>query len=244
MVHGVLTGDSRCADLSITHRFFSTRAISLALDLAALGIAKIHGKLFTVTNYRDSVYGEDVRKIEKMYFREWEPKRSKIAAAILKKLKDLPFKRDSHVLYLGASTGTTVSHLSDICSEGRIYAVEKAYDPFVKLLSLSERRDNIYPILEDAGVPERYSFFIDRVDTIYQDIAQRNQVQIFNQNARKFSGVREAMLVLKVRSISGKGSEDSILRQEIRKIDGFRAVETVNLSPYSKANYLIRLQRQ
>ena len=61
------------------------------MDIASLGIAKVHGKLYTVTRYNDSVYGEDIKRIEKAYFREWEPKRSKIAAAILKRsgLKEL-----------------------------------------------------------------------------------------------------------------------------------------------------------
>ncbi len=213
------------------------------MDLAALGIGKIKGNLYTVTKYRDSVYGEDVKKVEKMLFREWEPKRSKIAAAILRRLKELPLKKNSSVLYLGASTGTTVAHVSDICSEGRIFAVEKAYDPFVKLLSLSERRDNIYPILEDAGIPERYRFFLDSVDVIYQDVAQRNQVQIFNANAAQFPSVKDAMLILKIRSISGKGSPESILNNELKKLEGFRPVEIINLAPYSKANYFIRLKK-
>lgn len=213
------------------------------MDLSALGIAKIHGKLYTVTDYRDSVYGEDVKKIEKMLFREWEPKRSKIAAAILRRLNELPFRKDSRVLYLGASTGTTVAHVSDICKEGIIYAVEKAYDPFVKLLDLSERRHNIYPILEDAGTPERYSFFMDRIDIIYQDVAQRNQVQIFNENARAFPDARDAILILKIRSISGKGEEGAILERELKKIEKFKPVEVINLNPYSKANFLIRLKR-
>lgn len=213
------------------------------MDLASLGIGRIKGKLYTVTKYGDSVYGEDVRRIEKMLFREWEPKRSKIAAALLKKLNELPLKKNSSVLYLGASTGTTVAHVSDICSEGRIYAVEKAYDPFVKLIALSERRDNIYPILEDAGLPERYSFFSDGIDVIYQDLAQRNQVQIFNANARMFPEARDAMLVLKIRSISGKGDMETILKTELKKLESFRPVQIIDLNPYSKANYFIRLKK-
>ncbi len=215
----------------------------MALDIASLGIAKVHGKLYTVTRYNDSVYGEDIKRIEKAYFREWEPKRSKIAAAILKRVKELPFRKNSSILYLGASTGTTTTHLADICTEGRIYAVEKAYDPFVKLISLAERRENIYPILEDASIPERYAFFMDSIDIIYQDVAQRNQVQIFNANAKAFPKVKDAMLILKIRSISGKGSEEEILKREMAKIENFRPLEVVNLQPYSKANYLIRLKR-
>ena len=40
-----------------------------------------------------------------------------------------------------------------------------------------------------------------------------------------------------------KGTEEEILKREIAKIDGFRPVEVINLNPYSKANYLIRLKK-
>ncbi len=199
--------------------------------------------LYTVSKYGKAVYGEKIRKTGEGYLREWNPKRSKVAAAILKKLSELPLRQASSVLYLGAASGTTVSHFSDICRSGKIFAVEKAYDPFVKLLDLADSRDNIYPIIEDAGQIERYSFFINRVDFIYQDIAQRNQVQIFNNAAAYFSEARDAMLVIKVRAISSKGSEKDILLKEASKISGFRVIETIDLSPYSRSNYMLRLRR-
>ena len=156
----------------------------------------------------------------------------------------MPFHRDSRILYLGASTGTTVSHLSDICNAGQIFAIEKAYDPFVKLLSLSQRRNNIYPILEDAGIPGRYRFFVERAEIIYQDVAQRNQVQIFNANAEAFPEAREALLILKIRAISSKGNEEDILKTETGKIEGFSTMQVINLNPYSKANYMLYLKRK
>ncbi|MCL6091084.1 MAG: fibrillarin-like rRNA/tRNA 2'-O-methyltransferase [Candidatus Thermoplasmatota archaeon] len=214
------------------------------MDLTSLGIVRKQGKLYTTSQYRDSVYGEDVRKSDGFYFREWEPKRSKVAAAILKRFDNLPFHRDSRILYLGASTGTTVSHLSDICNAGQIFAIEKAYDPFVKLLSLSQRRNNIYPILEDAGIPGRYRFFVERAEIIYQDVAQRNQVQIFNANAEAFPEAREALLILKIRAISSKGNEEDILKTETGKIEGFSTMQVINLNPYSKANYMLYLKRK
>ena len=176
------------------------------------------------------------------YLREWEPKRSKIAAAILKNLDQLPFRKNTNVLYLGAASGTTVSHLSDICSEGRIYAIEKAYDPFVKLLDLAEHRDNIFPIIEDATMVSRFDFFVDHVEVIYQDIAQRNQVQIFNENAAAFPEAKEALLVLKLRAITSRGRIQDVLKIEIAKISGFREIQSIEQSPKSKANYMLHLR--
>ena len=69
------------------------------------------------------VYQETLLQHEDKEFRLWNPRRSKLAAAIIKGLRTFPFKKDSKVLYLGASAGTTPSHISDICSEGRIYSV-------------------------------------------------------------------------------------------------------------------------
>lgn len=206
-------------------------------------IVRQKNSVYTISKYAKPVYGEKIRKTEAGYLREWNPKRSKVAAAILKKLSDLPLKNGSSVLYLGAASGTTVSHFSDICHAGKIFAVEKAYDPFVKLLDLSDTRNNIYPIIEDAGQIERYSFFINRVDFIYQDIAQRNQVQIFNNASSYFTEARDAMLVVKIRAISSRGRERDILSQEASKIKGFKVLETIDLSPYSKSNYLLRLRR-
>lgn len=60
---------------------------------------------------RISVEGKDGEKIE---YRVWNPYRSKIAAAVLGGVKDIYIKPGTKVLYLGAASGTTVSHVSDI----------------------------------------------------------------------------------------------------------------------------------
>ena len=70
-----------------------------------------------------SVYGEELIQ-EDVEYRIWNPRRSKLAAALLNGLENLDLQETSKVLYLGASTGTTVSHISDIVIDGRVYAVE------------------------------------------------------------------------------------------------------------------------
>jgi len=56
--------------------------------------------------YGEKVFGE---------YRLWNPQRSKLAA-LLKKGEDVPLRPDQIVLYLGAASGTTVSHLANIVS--------------------------------------------------------------------------------------------------------------------------------
>ena len=53
-------------------------------------------------------------KIGKIEYRVWNPFRSKLAAAILGGVDKIHIKPGSKVLYLGAASGTTVSHVADI----------------------------------------------------------------------------------------------------------------------------------
>ncbi len=57
------------------------------------------------------VQEEENKKVE---YRVWNPFRSKIAAAILGGVDSIWIKPGTKVLYLGAASGTTVSHVSDI----------------------------------------------------------------------------------------------------------------------------------
>ena len=74
----------------------------------------------------ESVYGEkkisvDVEGGEKIEYRVWNPFRSKLAAAILGGVDQIHMKPGSKVLYLGAASGTTVSHVSDIVGPVSIF---------------------------------------------------------------------------------------------------------------------------
>jgi fibrillarin-like pre-rRNA processing protein len=212
------------------------------MDIAR-SVAIRNGHLYTISKDNYSVYGEDVMKLDGKFYRDWEPKRSKISAALKNGLRYFPFNSDTNLLYLGASSGTTVSHLSDIMENGRIYAVELSYDPFLKLMRLAERRKNIYPILEDANLIEKYSFFVEKVDSLYQDISQRNQIQIFNSTVEYFPEIKTALLVMKIRSITSKGSDPEILKRSISGLKRFSVKQIVDLRPYSIGNYMVYLER-
>src|SRR5438093_13631096 len=99
----------------------------------------------------ETVYGEEIVKAGDEEYRVWDPFRSKLAAAILKGLSKIPFANKSKVLYLGAASGTTVSHVSDIVGKaGQVYCVEFARGSYRdQVHNVSRHRINTVQILED-----------------------------------------------------------------------------------------------
>lgn len=149
------------------------------------------------------VYGENLFREGEQEFREWDPKRSKLGAALKKEISQIGIKEGDYILYLGASTGTTVSHVSDIIGEkGLVFALDFAPRVLRDLVFLAESRNNIAPILADANKPETYAHLACEVDTVFMDIAQKNQVEIFLKNCKiylKQGGF--GLLALKARSL-------------------------------------------
>ncbi len=129
-----------------------------------------------------AVYGEDLRLEGHVEYRRWDANRSKLAAYLKRRGRTWPFRAASSVLYLGAASGTTVSHLSDVCARGTIVAIEVSPRSFRDLVSVAERRLNLLPILADASQPATYRARASSVDVLYQDVAQRDQESIFLRN--------------------------------------------------------------
>ena len=127
-----------------------------------------------------TVYGEKLFEIKDIQYREWNPYRSKIGASIQNRARDLYLNPNSKVLYLGAASGTTVSHISDILSEkGQVYAVEFSPRSLRQLVQNCVDRENVIPILGDANRPYEYTHLISgSIDVIIQDVAQPNQSEI------------------------------------------------------------------
>lgn len=183
------------------------------------------------------VYGEKLVEHEDVEYRLWDPRRSKLAAAILKGLETFPARVDSEILYLGASAGTSPSHISDIATDGLIYCVEFAPRMMRELLNVCHRRENMAPLLEDANKPQNYLGLMEKVDIVYSDVAQPNQTEIFMDNMRIFlSEEGQGMIMVKARSIDVTRKPRQIFREEASKLKehGFRVVEKVDLDPYEK----------
>jgi len=181
----------------------------------------------------ESVYNEKLIKIGDTEYRYWDPFRSKLSAALLKGLEDLPLKKKSKVLYLGAASGTTPSHVSDIVENGRVYCVEFSPRAIRKLVSMSEKRKNMFPILEDANFPEKYAHLVENVDFIYQDIAQPNQTEILIKNSIFLKGY--GAICIKARSIDVTSPPEKIFKKEKKKLEEhFEIIDFLRLEPYEK----------
>ena len=164
----------------------------------------------------------------------WNNKFYKEYAYHFMKTYNWPFELKSTILYLGAAEGNTVSFLSHICHEGRIIGVDISSMAMAELLVLAEKRKNIIPFLGDAHFPTSYRRHTNIPDILYQDIAQRDQVEIFIRNY-DFFGPKCGFLMLKSRSSPGKDSEvfqDCEKKLEFR----FKKVSTVDITKWSKGH--------
>jgi fibrillarin-like pre-rRNA processing protein len=196
-----------------------------------------------------NVYGERLVRYEGAEYRVWDAFRSKLAAAILKGLKTVPIKPNHSVLYLGAASGTTPSHVSDIIGgKGHIYCVEFASRSIRDLVdNVCGYRPNMSPILEDARLPEKYAMFIcGKVDDIYCDIAQPEQAKVLADNADAFlKSSGWIMLAVKAQSIDVTREPSEIYKHEVKVLEkrDFRIEDVVHLEPYDKAHAMIVAQR-
>lgn len=189
------------------------------------------------------VYGEQLVKFKDVELRIWNAYRSKLAAAIINGVSEISVKPGMNILYLGTSTGTTVSHVSDIIGKsGYVFGIEIAPRPFREFMYLCENRRNIIPILSDARIPHLYRNIVPIVDSIYCDVAQPDQAKILVDNSRMFlkhNGL--AMLAIKARSIDVTLEPSEVYKREINvlKDGGFEIIEVIHLEPYDKDHAMV-----
>lgn len=209
-----------------------------SIDISELreGVFTDGDRLFTINLAPGRrVYGERLISEGGIEYREWRPQRSKLAAYLKLGGNSFPINARSNVLYLGAASGTTPSHISDIVTDGAVYCVEFSPRTFRDLVRVCEHRDNMFPILANAMQPSSYEFGIEEVDTVYQDIAQRDQVAIFSKNMERFSA-SQGFLALKSRSEDVSRNPKKVYRDNKRKLAerGFRVLEMMELDSYAK----------
>ena len=183
------------------------------------------------------VYGEKLIKKEGKEFREWDTYKSKLASLIQKGSQNIFLRKDDVVLYLGASTGTTVSHVSDIVGEGGfVFAVDIAPRVVRELMFLSYERKNIAPILADAANPDNIKERVSQVDILYQDIAQKNQIEIFLKNINVFLKKNGyAFLAVKSRSIDVIEKPKEIFKEVKRELERHLTIVDYRiLDPFQK----------
>ena len=195
-----------------------------------------------------SVYGEKRISVEndvnnKIEYRIWNPFRSKLGAAILGGIEQIYMKPGSKVLYLGAASGTTVSHVSDIIGpEGRCYAVEFSHRSGRDLLTVAQKRSNIVPIIEDARHPYKYRMMMSMVDTIFSDVAQPDQARIVALNAHHYLKVGGHVVIsIKANCIDSVAPAEAVFASEVRKLqeEKIKPLEQVTLEPYERDHAVV-----
>ena len=192
---------------------------------------------------KNQVYNEKLVKIKGTEYRIWNPFRSKLAATIMNGLRDFPFMQKSSVLYLGVSTGTTISHISDIVGQnGIIFGVEHTSRVARDFLDrVASHRKNIIPIIQDARKPQEYFSVFKKVDVAYVDIAQPDQTDIAIDNCKMYLKSNGYLfLVIKTRSIDVTKDPKKIISNEIKKLESlFEIKQIINLQPYDKDHAIV-----
>jgi len=185
-------------------------------------------------------FDEDLIKLRNREYRVWNPRRSKLAAAIMKGIKQVPITKGSKVLYLGAAHGMTPSFIANIIGEkGIVYAIEFSERCFNDLIPLCNNYTNIIPILADSRKPELY-YWIEKVDVVYVDVAQPDETEIAIRNCKEFLKSKGyLMLAVKSRSIDVTKSPNKIYKEEIAKLKDFKIIDWKTLDPLEKAHAFI-----
>ncbi|XP_057737536.1 rRNA 2'-O-methyltransferase fibrillarin 2-like [Arachis stenosperma] len=184
---------------------------------------------------RITVQKEDGTKDE---YRVWNPFRSKLAAAILGGVDNIWIKPGARVLYLGAASGTTVSHVSDVVGpNGVVYAVEFSHRSGRDLVNMAKKRTNVIPIIEDARHPAKYRMLVGMVDVIFSDVAQPDQARILALNASYYLRAGGHFVIsIKANCIDSTVPAESVFASEVNKLkaEQFKPFEQVTLEPFER----------
>ena len=175
-------------------------------------------------------------------YREWDAYSSKLATLILKGCTNIGIRKGDVVLYLGSATGTTVSYVSDIIGkEGFVFAVDIAPRVMRDLVFAAEKRKNIAPVLADANKPESFMERVSQVDVLYQDIAQKNQVEIFLKNIELFlKDGGYALLAVKARSVDVTKNPKEIFKQVMKELESkVKIIDFRTLEPFQKDHCMV-----
>ncbi len=211
------------------------------------GVFSINGRIATVNLAKGRrVYGEETLMDNGVEYRLWNPYRSKLSAALLNGLRAMHITEGSKVLYLGAATGTTSSHVSDIVGHnGIVYCIELSERNMRELINVCDARSNMLPILGDARDTENYKGYIEECDVLYQDVSAREQSAILKENSRFLKRGGFAYFIIKSQSIDVGKKPEEVFDAELKNLgDTFDIVEKVRLEPYDELHLFAVLKKR
>jgi rRNA 2'-O-methyltransferase fibrillarin len=220
--------------------------------LAGIFVAKGKEDMLATLNMvpGESVYGEPrvtvenkifkdgVAEMQKVEYRVWNCFRSKLAACIFNGVDNIYMFPGAKVLYLGAASGTTVSHVSDLVGpEGMVFAVEYSHRSGRDLVNMSKKRPNIIPIIEDARKPTKYRMLVSMVDCIFSDVAQPDQARIIALNAEHFlKNGGGFVFSIKANCVDSTVAPEVVFKQQIEELKqaGFKPKEQISIEPFER----------
>ncbi|KAI1173711.1 Fibrillarin-domain-containing protein [Nemania sp. FL0916] len=176
---------------------------------------------------KDAEGGSVTTKIE---YRIWNPFRSKLAAAVIGGIDNIFIAPGKKVLYLGAASGTSVSHVEFSHRSGR------------DLTTMAQQRTNVIPIVEDARHPMKYRMLVPMVDVIFLDVAQPDQARIAILNAQLFLKIGGGIVIsIKANCIDSTAAPEAVFASEVQKLrqGGLKPLEQVTLEPYERDHAVV-----
>jgi fibrillarin-like pre-rRNA processing protein len=175
----------------------------------------------------EPVYGEPTDD----GWRLWDAGRSKLGAMVELGI-DAGLAGGETVLYLGAASGTTASHVADFA--GPTYAVEFAPRPVRDLVGVAEDRENLFPLLKDARRPETYAHVVESdVEVIVQDVATRGQARVAVENARFLADDGRLLAAIKARSEDVTRDPAAVFEDALAELESaYEVLATERLEPY------------
>jgi len=164
-------------------------------------------------------------------WRCWDARRSKLGAMLEKGL-ETGLAGGNSVLYLGAASGTTASHVADFA--GPTYAVEFAARPARDLVAVAEDRNRLFPLVKDARRPETYAHVVQSdVDVVVQDVATRGQGRVAVENRRFLGEEGRLLAAVKARS-EDVAAEPAAVFEDVLGVlrESYEVIATERLEPF------------
>jgi fibrillarin-like pre-rRNA processing protein len=164
-------------------------------------------------------------------WRLWDARRSKLGA-MFELGMETGLADGDRVLYLGAASGTTVSHVADFA--GPTYAVEFATRPARDLLDVAEDRDRLFPLVKDARKPEGYAHVVESgLDAIVQDVATSGQARVAVENKRFLAEDGRLVAAFKARSEDVTADPADVFERVRSTLEnGYEILDTERMEPF------------
>ncbi|MFB6189231.1 MAG: fibrillarin-like rRNA/tRNA 2'-O-methyltransferase [Halapricum sp.] len=163
-------------------------------------------------------------------WRRWDPTRSKVGAMVELGMDHGLFGGET-VLYLGAASGTTVSHVADFA--GPTYAVEFAARPMRDLVDVAEDRRRLFPLLKDARKPRTYAHVVEPVELLIQDVATRGQAEVALRNRQFLDSDGRLLMAIKARSEDVTADPETVFDEVCETLSsGYEILDRRRLEPY------------